>query len=478
MRTAALRRAAEAGPRAAAAPARTGRSAGGFLQGPAGGLIARPWFDHVALWSITRLLFPLSRAWAAATVAEGSLERFAAELPVARIARSAERSVRAALERIAEQQIALDAAERAWDATFFEQGAGDGSARIAAHRRRAKASNVLMQGRFGFARLLLRQRVPAVRFAIPDRAAVEARYGWLKDGAEHFHALPEDLPPVEESHRIAGPFGREYWLRFASPNPLVPGLAWAHVFEPTEVDPARMPTLIEIHGVGVETESLSGWDDLGIFAERGVRVVRLSAPWHNRRRLPGTYGGEPFFAGQPASGLDLFRSLTREIAVLVGWARSRGEGRVAIGGTSMGALGGQLAASHAVHWPAALRPDVLYLVTTSGDMAELSFDSSLSHALGITRALTAAGWRREDMAQWGWLLEPQPEVAVAPRDIIMLLGRRDTVTPYRSGLALAKSWRVPEENLFCRRQGHFSASVGLLSDPAPHERLIERLLRP
>jgi hypothetical protein len=245
-----------------------------------------------------------------------------------------------------------------------------------------------------------------------------------------------------------------------------------------EADPATMPTLIEIHGVGVETESLSGWDDLGLLAERGVRVVRLSAPWHNRRRLPGTYGGEPFFAGQPASGLDMFRSLVVELAILVGWARARGTGRVALGGTSMGALAGQLAASHAVHWPVALRPDVLFLVTTSRDMTELCFDSTLSRALGVPRALAASGWRREDIARWSHLLEPLPAAAVAPRDTIMLLGRRDTVTPFPSGLDLARAWRVPAENLFCRNQGHFSAPVGLLRDPAPYERLVERLFQP
>jgi hypothetical protein len=456
---------------------RTGRGTGALLSGPVGSLIARPWFDPVALWSIARWLFPLSRAWAAATVAEGSLERFAAELPLARLARSLERPVRASLERIAERQTALSAAELAWDDLFFG-GAPDPAALAAVQRRRARASDTLMQSRFAFSRLRIRHRVAAVRLAIPDRDAVEGRYASLKAGVEEFHALPDRLPAVAQSHAIAGPFGREYWLRFDSPNPLVAEPAWAHVFEPLEGDPARMPTLIEVHGVGVETESLSGWDDLGLLAVRGVRVVRLSAPWHNRRRLPGRYGGEPFFAGQPASGLDMFRSLSRELAVLVGWARSRGEGRVAIGGTSMGALAGQLAASHAVNWPAALRPDVLFLVTTSADMAELSWDSSLSRALGIPRALTAAGWTRDDMARWSFVLEPLPTVPMPPRDVIMLLGRRDTVTPYRSGLALAQSWRVPEDNLFCRRQGHFSASLGLLRDPAPYERLVQRLLQP
>ena len=39
-----------------------------------------------------------------------------------------------------------------------------------------------MQSRFAFARLVLRHGVPAVRFAIPDRDAVEGRYALLKAG--------------------------------------------------------------------------------------------------------------------------------------------------------------------------------------------------------------------------------------------------------------------------------------------------------
>jgi hypothetical protein len=67
---------------------------------------------------------------------------------------------------------------------------------------------------------------------------------------------------------------------------------------------------------------------------------------------------------------------------------------------------------------------------------------------------------------------------MAPEDVVMLLGRRDTVTPFPSGLALARTWGVREENLFLRRQGHFSASLGLMRDPAPYERLVRRLTQP
>jgi hypothetical protein len=304
---------------------------------------------------------------------------------------------------------------------------------------------------------------------------MQVRYGALPEDPRPFHALPDPLPRVEESQSFVGMRGRELWLRFASPNPFVPGMAWAHVFEPPDAG-AATPTYIDVHGVCIESDSLEGaFDDFQHLVRQGVRVVRVSAPWHNRRRLRGTYGGEPFFAWQPASGLDLFRSLVMELAVLIGWARGRSGGRVAIGGTSLGALATQLAASHATGWPAPLRPDVLFVTTTSGNMVELCFDSSLSRRLGVGAAVTAAGWTRDLLGRWSYLVEPLPELATAPRDTIMVLGRRDTVTAFAGGLALARSWRVPDENLFVRRQGHFSVPLGLLRDSMPYARLIERL---
>jgi hypothetical protein len=446
-----------------------------FLRGPANVLIARPWFDPVALWCLGRLFIPMARAWAAATVAGGSLERFLAELPANRLPRALEPGLRSALQAVAQLKRELDAAEGAWDAAFFGTVAPAPTVVAATDRHRRRASHALMSSRLLFRRLALRQRLPLVRFDVPDPAAAEARYGALPDDPRHFHALPATLPAVEESRRVNGPRGPEYWLRFASPNPFMPGLAWAHVFEPADAGPST-PTYIDVHGVCIEADSFNGgFDDLQNLVARGVRLVRLSAPWHDRRRLPGRYGGEPFFASQPVSGLDLFRSLVLELAVLTGWARGKGGGRVAIGGTSLGALATQLAASHATGWPQPLRPDALFLTTTSADMTELCFHSALSRMLGIGAAMMAAGWTRERVRRWSHLAEPLAEVAVAPEDIVMVLGLRDTVTAYPSGLALARAWHVPAQNLFKRRQGHFSVPLGMLRDRSAYERLLQRL---
>src|SRR5262249_62292167 len=66
---------------------------------------------------------------------------------------------------------------------------------------------------------------------------------------------------------------------------------------------------------------------------------------------------------------------------------------------------------------------------------------------------------------------------IEPRDVIMVLGTADDVTPFHRGAALAKRWHIPPENLFLRPMGHFSAALDLIRDPAPLRRLAERLRR-
>jgi hypothetical protein len=234
--------------------------------------------------------------------------------------------------------------------------------------------------------------------------------------------------------------------------------------------------LIHGHGLAVEIESLDrvsdGTEDI---VGSGVRLIRLEAPWHNRRRRAGRYGGEPFLASPPLSALDLFSSEIREMAMLVAWARQNSRGRVAVGGTSLGALASQLVITHCHNWPRAYRPDVAFLATTTEDVGTLSFDSSIAHLVDLPNAVAAAGWNREQFDRWRPLTDPMGATSLARDDIIMVLGRSDNVTPFERGLALAKRWQVPDANLFVRSAGHFSAAIDLMRDPAPMRRLVERL---
>ncbi len=61
----------------------------------------------------------------------------------------------------------------------------------------------------------------------------------------------------------------------------------------------------------------------------GIRVIRPEGPWHGRRRLPGTYGGEPVLARGPGGLLDYFHAHVIELGRLVAWARATRGGPVA-----------------------------------------------------------------------------------------------------------------------------------------------------
>jgi hypothetical protein len=445
-----------------------------LLASPLGSLVTRPWFDRAVLQIGLGAYLPLSRAWAAASVAEGKLDRFLAELPLRSLPPRLEPGVRRVLPRVALLRDAHDEVVRQWECAFF--GAADVPAErlVAIECARREASDAFMRTRLAFLPLRLRGGLPAARFMIPDRAAVEDRHGARLAEIPAAYLPPEPLPAVQESRRVAGPRGIEYWLRFPSGDPAVGETAWAHVFEPEDIkDP---PSLVYAHGLAVEAESFDGVvEDSPDIVKEGVRLVRIEAPWHNRRRAPGRYGGEPFMAAPPLAPLDLFAAEVRELAVLIAWCRQNSGARVAVGGTSLGALASQLVASHCRFWPAACRPDVLFLATTTDDVGSLSFDSSIARLIGVPAAIAAAGWTRAMFDRWRPLADPVGDPPLAHEDIIMILGRTDDVTPFSRGLALARRWHIPEQNLFLRPAGHFSAALDLVRDQAPLHRLAERL---
>jgi hypothetical protein len=436
--------------------------------------LAQPWFDPTALWTMTRWYMPLSRAWAAASVSDGSLERFQAELPLVRIGPAARLGLAGALRRTADLKARLAQAEAHWNELFFAPRPVAGHLLFNAERMRRRASHAFMLSRGGFALLRLGAGYPAIRYEIPSPAEAMAELKPLLADPRGAFAVPDPLPRIETSQRIEHSSFSEYWLRFAPGGVEGTAVAWAHVREPRGV--ADPPSLIHVHGLGVEFESLDGIeDDVDPVVAMGVRLIRLEAPWHNRRRLPGRYGGEPFLSRQPLAGIELFLAIAREAAVLTAWCRNTSRGRVAIGGTSMGALSTQLAASRAAHWPSEIRPDALWLVTTSDDIGGLAFNSSLARAAGLPDALTRAGWTRQLIAALHPLAEIDDAPPMSPEDIVVVLGRRDDVTPYARGAAMVARWGVPQSNLFQRELGHFSVPLGLLGDRQPLTRLVERL---
>jgi hypothetical protein len=444
-----------------------------FLKNRFGDWVARPWLDRAAFSSLG-WYFPLSRMWAAANIAEGDPERFAAEVPLAPDKAADSWLLDQALSGIRGARRRHRRIHDEWERVFFGGAARAPSRLVETELERRTASRVWMASRTLLAPLLSNDDVPAVRWETPGTEALLGELAGAVADPAGYYAPPHPLPAVEVSHKVPGPDGMEYWLRFPSKGG---DTAWAKVYEPEEPD-ARLPTAILCHGLCVESEM---WGTTAgvphALIRQGLRVIAPEAPWHGRRMLPGRYGGEPLIATAPRGGPDLFRAALSDIATLTGWARGQGSHAVAIGGTSLGALTTQLAATQAKAWPEPLRPDFLLLVTTSGSLRQVAVDSELGDTFGLDRALAEAGWTDELLQALSPLTDPDDGPVMDPDRIVMVLGREDSVTAFDEGHALAERWRVPADNLYIRNQGHFSAAVGIIHDDAPVRHLFELMKR-
>lgn len=105
-----------------------------WLRQPLAGLWLHPWFDGLSLYTIGHWYLVLSRAWAAALVAEGDVDRFWQALPGAPSpVPGLGRALRLARQRAQD----YDALERAWLEALFQDGT-DEAGRLALTRRRAR----------------------------------------------------------------------------------------------------------------------------------------------------------------------------------------------------------------------------------------------------------------------------------------------------------------------------------------------------
>jgi hypothetical protein len=447
-----------------------------FLRSRFGDWVARPWLDRAAFGSLSRY-FPLSRLWAAASVADGDPGRFRDEVPLGRVATPDSWLLEQALVGVHRACRWHRRVDQAWRRRFFSPGpAPSATVLVETELERRAAARVWMASRGLLMPLLAASEPTAVRWSIPAVSELETLLGSALADPAAFYAAPEPVPEIERSHKVPGSEGMEYWLRFASPGRATQDTAWAKVYEPeTPADGA--PTLILCHGLAVEVEMWgTGIGTPYALIRSGARVIAPEAPWHNRRMVPGRWGGEPMLATAPRGAPDLFQAALGEIAALTGWVRMQGSPVVALGGNSLGALTSQLAAVHARHWPEPLRPDLLYLVTTGGSVQQVAVDSELADVFGLDDALAAAGWNDSALTALRPLTDPLDPPVMPPERIVMVLGRADSVTRFDEGRDLAARWRVPPENLFVREQGHFSVPLGILHNDAPLRRLA-RLMR-
>lgn len=445
-----------------------------FLRSPLAGLLIRRRFDRLAVPALARLYFPVSRLWAMALAAGGDPERLVEAIPG--LARKRARLARA-LDRLARRERAHAAAAAAWERALFGGADVPEGALAAIEDRRVGAAQALMAARIALMPLRRAAALDPFGWDIPGPDEVRRLRGARLAGPGAAFPVPAALPAVARSRAIETSAVRTFWVRCPSAVGGAPDTLWARVEAPARAGPC--PAIVFAHGIAMETEF---WRDSGGPAPRlaaaGIAVVRPEGPYHGRRRLPGTFGGEPALARGTLGMLDYFEAHARELAILTAWAREAFGGPVAVGGVSLGALTAQMAVSAARHWPAAMRPDAALLVTTSGAMMPVAMESSLTRAIAMPQRMAEAGWDRERLAEWMPLLEPVGAPAVAPGRIVALLGTEDDVTPYAEGRRLMERWGVPADNVFVRPLGHFSAALGLYRDIGPLRRLAALLGAP
>jgi pimeloyl-ACP methyl ester carboxylesterase len=230
------------------------------------------------------------------------------------------------------------------------------------------------------------------------------------------------------------------------------------------------------HGLGIEADMWDGSLHMApYFAGRRIRVIEPDAPWHGRRRPEGVHGGEPFVARGPVGAIEQFAAHVPEIGSLIGWARGTGPGKVGVGGISLGALNSQLVVAHCREWPREMRPDAAFLITTTDRLDEVAWDGGFATGFGTARAFAKAGWVRDQVTEWLPLTAPTADPSIAPDKIVMVQGSHDTITPFPGGLKFAHRWRLPDENLFVLRRGHFTVPLGLARDTRPIERFVRLL---
>jgi pimeloyl-ACP methyl ester carboxylesterase len=271
------------------------------------------------------------------------------------------------------------------------------------------------------------------------------------------------MPAIERSRAISASNGSDYWLRFRSPS--LGDTVHARVLEPRNA--ADAPTLVFGHGICVEFDH---WRGLIEEAERlrdaGFRVIRPEAPWHGRRTPRGEFGGQRMMTNFPLGLLNGLSAAIREWAVLAHWARETSAGPLAFGGTSLGAQTAQLAADRARSWPGQLRPQGLFLVTHCVRMADATVYGEISGIFGAVHDARAKGWTQEGLEAWLRELDPRSPPVPAER-IVTVLGRRDSITPFRSARAVTDDWGIPAANQFLWDRGHFSVPMTLIRDPRP-----------
>ena len=440
-----------------------------LMASPFGSLLLHPWVDRRVLRTLRNTYFPLSRAWAAAQVAGRSEEVFAAEIGDRPRPRGL---VRPALAQIHRRCQELAEADTRWhDLMFGEKGRRSPAWRlVSAERRRVEAAHTLSMARSVLIPPHLARRFPPIRRCVATPAEVAQRHGQRLSPGPAF-PVP-DFGAIEVSRSVPWDHGAMRWLRVPSPVADA-GTSWARVYLPDGNGSQPWGTVILGQGISVETEFVRGLaEPPAALTSAGLATLRPESPFHGRRRLAGSFAGEPIMGNGPGGMLDFLWAHVLELGLWIAWARQSIGGPVALAGFSLGALTIQRLLTAAVDWPAEMCPDAALLITASGAMDAVAHDGALARSLGVPEAIAEKGWTAEELERWLPLMEPRGRPILPAERIAMALGAEDEVLPYRCGNDLAAEWSVPADNMFVRPLGHFTVIADLLRDAEPLERLV------
>jgi hypothetical protein len=443
-----------------------------LMRSPIGNLFARSWLEKPILYLLETWFFPLSRLWAAARAANGSVDEFFAAVPMKPVEHK-RAQIQKLLDNFQAKREQILITEQKWREAFYSAQQLPPNQLLRAEQIRLIHRNEYNKTRrqFGWLRKYVKSSV-ADRFATPTE--VEAIYGGDQGDPHSLFAVPESMPRVEVSQSINKRHSKDYWLRFPSPSARMGDNVYARVLEPIGVK--NPPTLLFGHGIGVEFDHWRNTVDfLKYLPQLGIRVIRPEAAWHGRRVPDGFYGGEYFLSTTPLSGFDFFSAQLQEWTVLLDWARSTSSGALAIGGSSLGAQTAQMASMAANFWPQRLQPDALFLMTHCAHLWEVALDGNLADIWNLHHPMKELGWNRRTTEQLMQKLDPMRDPCMPPDRIISVLGATDGVTPYHSGRRLQKLWELPAENCFTWPCGHFEVPLRMVRQHQPLHRLTEIL---
>ena len=445
------------------------------MRGPLGGLFTLPWFDRASMYFLRRWYLPLSRLWAVADEAHGSIASFVKVAQLELGTRQTERLSKV-LFHFEVSRARVNAIDAAWQEAFFgAQNAALGDlAAIEKARKKAQQSHNIRRRDLRF---LLSFKPPTSRYEIPSMEEVETLYGGIRSDPDPYFSAPDKMPTVEQSRHFDGADGKQYWIRFRSPSQRTNDLVYARVHEP--IGQKNPPTIIFGHGICVEFDYLEGLvDEVDVLCRMGFRVVRPEAPYHGRRRPQGYYGGEYISARSPLGILDTFTASVVERAVLMDWCRHTSDGPVTMGGSSLGALIAQLVAGRSQHWSRHLIPDALLLIMHCSKIEDALIHGSIAKLFAALEAKHERGWSVATVAAYLGALDPPSQPGINADNIVSILGRHDAATPFVGGLELIDRWQLPPQNRFIWPQGHFSLPIALTRNDAPlrhFQQIVEKL---